>query len=149
MAKNCDSEGSTGVSCVVVEHPFLTIRRLLRAPVNIKPVAVPVPGASNDTFELIVTRLSLSAPHWHRLRLDFITFTMSAQVAVPDVVNVDLHRPAVMSSISSDDSITSQPPLHALGCPPRNPSYVRLDDSSSRSGFLERLPHANARLDAR
>ena len=71
---------------------------------------------------------------------------MSTEVAVPDAANVDLHRPVVMSSISSNASITSQP---LLGCPIRNRSYARIDDSSSHDGFLEGLPHVHARLDAR
>lgn len=69
---------------------------------------------------------------------------MSTEVAVPDAVNVDIHRP--MSSISSNASITSQP---LLGCPIRNRSYARIDDSSSHGGFLEGIPHVQARLDAR
>lgn len=49
VAKNRDSEGSTGVThALVVEHPFLSLfpdPDLCSG--SYKPVAVPVPGASN------------------------------------------------------------------------------------------------------
>jgi hypothetical protein len=80
---------------------------------------------------------------------------MFTQLAVPDVVNVnmDLHRPLVnkvISSMSPNVPISSKPLLHSLGYPPISPPYVRFDDSSSLHGsFLEGLPHVRARLDAR
>lgn len=74
---------------------------------------------------------------------------MSTQIAVPEGVNIDLHRPLVMSSISPDALITSQPVLHSLGNSPLGPTYARSDDSSVHGGFLEGLPHVRARLDAR
>jgi hypothetical protein len=72
---------------------------------------------------------------------------MSTEVAVPDVVIMDIHRPIAMSSISCSATITPQP-LHSLG-PSRTPPKVRLHDSSIHGGFLEDMPHVRARLDAR
>jgi hypothetical protein len=74
---------------------------------------------------------------------------MSTKLAVSDVnVNVDLHRPLVMSSISPNTRKTPQT-VHPLSIPPRNPTYLRSDDSSVHGGFLEGMPHVRARLDAR
>jgi hypothetical protein len=71
---------------------------------------------------------------------------MSTKLAVSDVnVNIDLHRPLVMSSISPNTRKTS----HSLSIPPRNPTYLRSDDSSVHGGFLEGMPDVRARLDAR
>lgn len=70
---------------------------------------------------------------------------MSTKIAVPDVVNIDLHRPLVISSASPNALIASQPVLHSLANPPLSPTYPRPDDSS----VLDGLPHVRARLDAR
>ncbi|KAH9065704.1 kinase-like protein [Lactarius vividus] len=74
---------------------------------------------------------------------------MSTEIAVPDVVNIDLHKSMSISSISSIASITSQPLLHSLGSHARPPPSLRLDDSAVHSGLLEGIPHARAKLDAR
>jgi hypothetical protein len=66
---------------------------------------------------------------------------MSTEIAGPDIVNIDLHRPSIMSSVSPNA-------LMSLGKPPLGPTYPRPDDSS-HGGFLEGLPHVRARLDAR
>ena len=70
---------------------------------------------------------------------------MSTKLAVSDVN--DLHRPLVMSSISPNTRKTSPQVHHPLGIP-RNPTYLRSDDSV-HGGFLEGMPHVRARLDAR
>lgn len=72
---------------------------------------------------------------------------MSTKLAVSD--NIDLHRPLIMPSISSNTRMTSQPVHRSLGIPPRNSTYLRSDDSSVHGGFLEGMPHVRARLDAR
>ncbi len=69
---------------------------------------------------------------------------MSSKIVVPDVLNIDLRLPLVMSSITSNTRKTSQPVHHSLA-----PTYLRPDDSSVHTGFLEGLPQVRARLDAR
>jgi hypothetical protein len=70
---------------------------------------------------------------------------MSTKLAVSDVnVNIDLRPPLVMSSISPNTRKASR----SLSIP-RNPTFLRSDDSSLHGGFLEGIPHVRARLDAR
>ena len=66
---------------------------------------------------------------------------MSTEIAGPDIVKIDLHRPLAMSSVSSNALIS-------LGKPPLGSTYPRPHDSP-QGGFLEDLPHVRARLDAR
>ena len=69
---------------------------------------------------------------------------MSTKLAAPDVnVNIDLHRPLAMSSISSNTRKSS----HSSGIP-RNSTYLCSDDSV-HGGVLEGMPHVRAQLDAR
>ena len=100
---------------------------------------MPVPGGYGWAHS--VTRLLISS-----LQVVDSTIIMSTEVAVPDVVSMDLRGPIPMSSISFNAPIT---PHHSMGCPPRSPPKVRLDDSSIHAGSHEDLPHVSARLDAR
>ena len=69
---------------------------------------------------------------------------MFTKLVVPDVnVDIDLHRPLAMSSISPNTRNSS----HSLGIP-RNPTYLCSDDSV-HGGVLEGMPHVRVQLDAR
>jgi hypothetical protein len=81
--------------------------------------------------------------------LSFRRYTPSTIIMSTKLVNIDLHRPLVMSSISPNTRKTSQPVRRSLSIPPRNPTSLRSDDSSLHGGFLEGVPHVHARLDAR
>jgi len=74
---------------------------------------------------------------------------MSTEVALPDVVNIDFHRPVPVSAVSHNTPITSQPLFHSLTNGSRRLPYHSLDDSSVHGSPLEGLPHVNAQLDAR
>ncbi|KAI0001571.1 hypothetical protein BJV77DRAFT_968692 [Russula vinacea] len=86
---------------------------------------------SQSQTALTIARFSRPSP---------FTAIMSTEIAGPDIVNIDLHRPLAMSSVSPNALISS-------GNPPLGPTYPRIHDSS-HGGFLEGLPHVRARLDA-
>ncbi|KAI9509059.1 kinase-like protein [Russula earlei] len=61
---------------------------------------------------------------------------MSTDIVLPDIVNVDFHRPIAISAVSSNASITPQTLFHSsrtTGAP-----YHRRDDSSV---YLDDIPH--------